>query len=69
MATSLCVMVGNAEAERIFSLQNCIKTQIKNQLSIEQLDKLMRIKYHGNITEGHLHAVVEKFLGTRNQRI
>lgn len=69
MATSLCVMVGNAEAERVFSLQNHIKTQLRNQLSIERLDKLMRIKYHGNISEGHLQAAVEKFLGARNRRI
>ena len=69
MATSLCVMVGNAKAERVFSLQNRIKTQLRNQLSIGRLDKLMRIMYHGNITERHLQAAVAKVLGTRNQRI
>ena len=69
MATSLCVMVGNAEAERVFSLQNRIKTQLRNQLSIERLDKLMRIKYHGKVTDGHLQAAAEKFLAKRNRRI
>ena len=44
------VRVGNAEAvlpaERVFSIQNRIKTQLRNQLSIDRLDKLLRIKYH-----------------------
>lgn len=66
MATSLCVMVGNAEAERVFSLQNHIKTQLRNQLSIDRLDKLIRIKYHGNITDGHLQAAAENFLPLPN---
>jgi hypothetical protein len=48
MATCLCVMVGNAEAERVFNMQNHIKTQLRNQPSIDRLAKLLRIKYHGN---------------------
>ena len=71
MATCLCVMVGNAQAERVFSMQNRIKTQLRNQLTIDRLDKLLRIKYHGNIKIAYLQAAAERFLGLadKNRRI
>jgi hypothetical protein len=69
MATCLCVMVGNAEAERVFSMQNRIKTQLRNQLTIDRLDKLLRIKYHANINIAHLQAAAERFLAAKNRRI
>ena len=71
MATCLCVMVGNAEAERVFSIQNHIKTQLRNQLTIDRLDKLLRIKYSGNINIAHLQAAAERFLvlAAKNHRI
>jgi hypothetical protein len=56
-------MIANAEAERVFSMQNGIKTQLRNQLTIERLDKLLRIKYHENINIAHLQAAAERFLG------
>jgi hypothetical protein len=56
-------MVGNAQAERVFSMQNRIKTQLRNQLTIDRLDKLLRIKYHGNIKIAYLQAAAERFLG------
>ena len=45
MSVSLCVLVGNAEAERIFSCQNRIKTKLRNQLNIVTLDQLVRLSY------------------------
>jgi hypothetical protein len=64
-------MVGNAEEERVFSMQNHIKTQLRNQLIIDRLDKLLRIKYHGNINIAQLQAAAERFLGLadKNRRI
>jgi hypothetical protein len=62
-------MIANAEAERVFSMQNGIKTQLRNQLTIDRLDKLLRKKYHENIV--HLQAAAERFLGLadKNRRI
>ena len=45
MSLSLVVMVGNAEAERAFSVQNRIKTNARVKLSIEHLDRLIRVRY------------------------
>ena len=45
MCLCLCVMVGNAEAERVFSCQNRIKTKSRMLLNITQLDKLIRLSY------------------------
>jgi len=47
MCLCLCVMVGNAEAERVFSCQNRIKTKSRMLLNITQLDKLIRLSYTG----------------------
>ena len=69
MATCLCVIVGNAEEERVFSMQNHIKTQLRNQLTIDRLDKLLRIKYHGNINIAHLQAAAERFLGLADKNL
>ncbi len=41
----MIIMIGNAEAERVFSLQNRIKTKLRNRLIIETLDWLIRVKY------------------------
>ena len=42
---SLCIMVGNAEAERVFSTMNRIKTNLRNRLQGEQLERLIRISH------------------------
>ena len=47
MALCLYVMVGNAEAERVFSCQNRIKIKSRTRLSVNQLDKLIRLSYAG----------------------
>ena len=36
-------MVGNAEAERMFSTMNGIKTDLRNQLKDGQLERLIRM--------------------------
>ncbi len=45
MSACLCIMVGNAEAERVFSYQNHIKSRLRTSLTVEHLDELMRISY------------------------
>ncbi|CAH1253540.1 Hypp1196 [Branchiostoma lanceolatum] len=45
MCCCLVVMVSNAEAERVFSCQNRIKTKTRTLLSIDQLDRLIRLSY------------------------
>ena len=40
---ALSVMVGNTKAERVFTVQNRIKTGIRNRLCIERLDQLIRV--------------------------
>ena len=45
MTLVLVVLVGNAEAERVFSCQNRIKTKMRCSLTIQQLDKLIRLSY------------------------
>jgi hypothetical protein len=47
MCASLVVMVGNAEAERVFSCQNRVKVKSRQLICIEQLDKLMRVSFSG----------------------
>lgn len=45
MCCCLIVLVSNAEAERVFSCQNRIKTKARTLLCIEQLDRLIRLSY------------------------
>ncbi len=47
MSLCLIVMMGNAEAERAFSVQNRIKTKSRTNLAITQLDRLVRVRYAG----------------------
>ena len=47
MAASLVLLLGNAEAERVFSCQNRIKSKSRQWLGIDQLDKLIRVSYSG----------------------
>ncbi|KAI8494056.1 hypothetical protein Bbelb_284030 [Branchiostoma belcheri] len=45
MCCCLIALVSNAEAERVFSCQNRIKTKTRTLLGIEQLDRLIRLSY------------------------
>ena len=45
MVLCLIVLPSNAEAERVFSVQNWIKTKLRTSLQIERLDQLIRISY------------------------
>ena len=47
MVACLCVMVGNTEAERVFSCQNRVKTKQRTCLTVEHLDPLMRVSHCG----------------------
>lgn len=58
----LCVMVGNAEAERVFSCQNRIKTALRSRLSIDTLDQLIRLSFQGiPIDEFPFEVALRKF--------
>lgn len=50
------MIIGNPEAENVFSLQNHIKALPRDQFRTERVDKLMEIKYHGKITDGYVQA-------------
>jgi hypothetical protein len=50
MAFCICVMVGNAEAERVFSIENRIKTRLRISLTIERLDQIIRLSDTGGET-------------------
>ena len=47
MAISRVLPVSSVECERGFSKQNLIKTRLRCSLSIELLDKLMRVSING----------------------
>lgn len=61
MVLCLCVMVGNADAERVFSCQNRIKTRLRTRLTVEHLDQLIRMSYasHGDLD---INVALEHFL-------
>lgn len=69
MALSLCVMVGNAEAERVFSCQNRIKTKARTLLTISQLDKLIRLSYMGIPIEDIDYEAARVIFDQRPRRI
>ena len=51
MCCCLVVMMGNAEAERAFSIQNRVKTKDRANLALRQLDNLIRVNYAGLAVE------------------
>ncbi|KAJ8018286.1 hypothetical protein HOLleu_43803 [Holothuria leucospilota] len=65
----LCILVGNAEAERVFSCQNRIKTAMRSCLSVECLDKLIRLSFAGIPIENFpFEAALDRFMGP-NRRL
>ncbi len=70
MAFCICVMVGNAEAERIFSIQNRIKTRLRMNLMIECLDQLIRLNdTGGEIEHFDFGTAVHSFMLSAKRRI
>ena len=70
MAFCICVMVGDAEAERIFSIQNCIKTRLRMNLTIERLDQLIRLSdTGGEIEDFDFDTAVCSFMLSAKRRI
>ena len=67
---AICVMVGNAESERVFSTVNRIKTALRTHLGDKVLERLVRIS-HSQITreEVDLDGAVDGFLAMRNRRL
>ena len=70
MSLCLVVMVGNAEAERAFSVQNRVKSTLRANLKIQQLDRLIRIRYANIDLEVFPFArAAEHWLGGRFRRL
>lgn len=63
MSMAICVLVGNAEAERVFSVQNRIKTKLRTKLSIVRLEQLIRQSYEKlDRQEFDFDAAADRFL-------
>jgi hypothetical protein len=45
MVLTLTMIPSNAEAERVFSVQNRVKTKLRTRLGINILDELVRVSY------------------------
>jgi len=69
MCLSLCVLIGNAEAERVFSCQSRIKTKSRILLSIRQLDRLIRLSYAGIPIEDVNYEAARVIFDQRPRRI
>ena len=70
MAFCIFVMVGNAEAERIFSIQNRIKTHLRMNLTIERLDQLIRLSNtEGTIESFDFDTALHSFMSSAKRRI
>ena len=52
MTACHCILVGNSEAERVFSCQNRIKTKQRSNLTVEHLDQLIRLSHNFIPLEG-----------------
>ena len=62
------VLVGNAEAERVFITKNGIKAGLRKRLSIERLDQLIRTSYD-NVARDEFDFAHELFTNTVQRRI
>ena len=70
MSLSVCVLVGNAEAERCFSTQNRIKTKNRTCLLPSTLDMLMRISMSNySLDNFPINMAVEHFDKTPPQNL
>jgi hypothetical protein len=73
MAFCICVMVGNAEDERVFSIQNSIKTCLRMSLTIERLDQLIRLSdtggETGDIEDFDFDTALHSFMLSTERRI
>ena len=63
-------MPGNAEAERVFSCQNRIKSRLRSNLTITHLDQLIRLSY-ANIPEKDFcfSAATDRFMAAKERRL
>ena len=67
---AICLMVGNAESERVFSTVNRIKSNLRTLLGNKVLERLVRAS-HSQVTreEADLDGAVDGFLAMRNRRL
>ena len=67
---SLTLAPGSVDCERGFSLQNIIKTKLRNRLTVESTSDLMRCSRDGeNIKNFKWEHHLDNFLETKNRRI
>jgi len=65
----LCVPVTSVECERAFSLQNRIKTKLRNRLGEERVDLLMRISMGPSIDTFEHNAAVRHWQKQKQRRL
>ena len=66
----LVAPVSTVDCERGFSRQNLIKTCLRNRMSVEALDKLLRLSIEGpSVDKFHYEKAVEKWAKIKNRRI
>ena len=66
----VCVMVGNAKAERVFSCQNRIKSKLRTKIKLDTLDTLIRISYSRvAVGDFDFNEAIDTFLNMQPRRL
>ena len=69
MSLCLVVMVGSAEAEQAFSVQNRVESTSRANLKIQQLDRFIRVRYANIDMEVFPFRAPEHWLGGGLRRL
>ena len=57
---SFCVPISNATLERLFSLMNLVKTNVRNRLSNDSLNSILQIRVNGISMQTFHNVYVDK---------
>ena len=68
MKACLCLFVDNAQVERVFSCLNRMKAPLGTNITIEQLDKVIRLGC-SNLPIDTFKDAVKRFLDTRRSNM
>ena len=67
---ALVLLVSTADCERCFSTMKRVKTDLRNRMSTQTLDKLQRIRIEGpTISEFNFNEAVQEWSQLRNRRL
>ena len=67
---ALVLPVSTADCERCFSTMKRVKTDLRNRMSTQTLDKLLRIRIEGpTISEFNFNEAVQEWSQLRNRRL